>query len=102
MTMFVKLLAVVPFKVAVNAVPSGLKRSTRTVRLVVPVFAITISVDQPPPAANCGSRIALGPPIPAEITGTGAGVERFVTGKVLKFQKRKRNPTTEIGLVEVI
>src|SRR5262245_26667827 len=99
----VKLLAVWPFNAADNGVPSGLKRSTRTVRSPIFVLIKTISVAQPPFVANCGKRTAPAPPIvasPTVIVGTGPlGPERLVIGIVLKFMPRNLNPTTDIGRV---
>ena len=96
----VKLLALVPFNDAVNGEPSALNRSTFTVIAVVFVFTITSSVDQPPPAANCGSRTAPGPSTADAELGTVVTGARFVAGSVLKFEPRKRNPITETGRFE--
>src|SRR5438093_7212708 len=98
----VKLLPFCPFKAVVNGVPSCLKRSTRTVTLAVPVLAITISVAQPPPAANSGNSVAPAPPTPRASVGSGpVNAVTVVTGIVLKFTSRNRNPITDIGVVDV-
>ena len=95
---FVKLLAFWPFNVEANSVPSDLKRSTRTVMLLVPVFTRTTSVAHLPPDANCRSRMAPGPPIPVEMTGKAELTsERLVTGNVLKFELRNRSPIIATG-----
>ena len=94
----VKLLKDCPFRAAFKGVPSLLKRSTRTLTLFAPVFPRTISVAQPPPAANCGRRMAPSPPTPVAICGNDVVAEpRFVTGRVLKLRPRNRNPITAIG-----
>src|SRR5439155_12869743 len=95
---FVKLELVWLFRVADSGVPSGLNRSTRADIDVVAVFASTISVAQPPPTANCGSKTAPAPPMPVEIVGTAPPGEIFVMGIVLKFAPRKRKPTTDTAL----
>ena len=103
MLRFVKLLAVCPFSAAGNGVPSALNKSTRTVTLLELVFTTTISVDQPPFAANCGSRTAPGPPTFVAMVGNGPVVaDKVVTGIVLKFEPRNRKPTRDTGLVDVI
>jgi hypothetical protein len=43
-----------------------------------------------------------GPPTPVEITGTAVGVERSVTGRVLKFVPRKRRPIMPTGTLDTI
>src|SRR5262249_34823515 len=86
----------------VRASPLAANRSSRTVSGLLPVFARTISVDQPPPAANCGSRMAAGPPIPVEITGRGEGAERLVTGGLLKLSPRNLMPITATGVADEI
>jgi hypothetical protein len=67
-----------------------LEKIQRTVMAELDVLVITISEAQPPPAENCGKMTAPAPPIPGATCGTGIGVERFVTGRVLKLEPRKR------------
>src|SRR4051812_6463503 len=62
---------------------------------------MTISDAQPPPAANCGRRVASLPPTPVATAGMGVGFEKFVIGMVLKFVPRKRNARTATGVSEV-
>ena len=98
MTRFGKLLAVLPFNVAVRGVPSGLNKSRRTVILLVALLAMTTSVAHPPPVANCGSKRAPSPPTPVVITGNPVvGVCRLVNGMVLKFSPLNRNPIAANG-----
>src|ERR1051326_6380264 len=106
MLMFVKLLLVWPFNAVDNGVPSCLKRSTRTVRPLVPLFIKTSSVAQPPFAANWGNTTEPEPPIVAVpvpvvvvIAGTGAE-ERLVMGIVLKLGPRNLRPITPTGKFE--
>src|ERR1041385_3163504 len=102
MTKLGKLLAFVSWSVARSAVPVEVNRSMRTVNELLPVFASTISVAHPPPAANCGKRIAAGPPIPEAMTGSGDGEERLVTGVLLKLSPRNLKPITAMGVADEI
>src|SRR6266853_3402731 len=95
--------AVWPFRAADSGLPSGLKRSTRTVRLLVPAFIKTSSVAQPPLATNCGNKTAPGPPTVFAVSRKGntpALPERFVTGSVLKLEPRNLRPITDTGRLE--
>src|SRR5437763_10063859 len=102
MTIVVKLLAVWLFKAVDKALPSCLNRSTRIVMLDVLLLTITISEAHLPPAANCGNRIAPCPPTPGARVGSVPLVERFVTGKVLKFAPRNLRPITDTGSIDVM
>src|SRR5256885_17201546 len=99
-TKFVKLLPGCPFRLVVNGVPSCLNRSTRTVAGIAVVLEMTISDDQPPPAANCGNITELPPPTPALTCGTGVDCVGLTIGMVLNTGPRKRNPTIATGEVE--
>src|SRR5215467_5126393 len=93
----VKLLAMVPFNVVLNKLPSCLYRSTRTLIGVLFELTKTNSVAQPPPAANWGKRTAPVPSRADALAGTEVTGARLVTGSVLKFWPRNLSPTTDTG-----
>src|SRR3954470_24997648 len=102
MLKLLKVLPNAPFIRVDNGVPSCLNKSTRTDIGAAVVLDMTISEDQSPPAANCGRMTASSPPTPATTTGTGVEFESVVIGIVLKLVPRKRKPTIETGVSELM
>src|ERR1041385_3701490 len=109
MVILVKLLLVCPFNEAESGVPSGLKRSTRTVSGLPELLSInTSSVAQPPHAANWGNKTPAEPPMVAlpvpvvVVIDCSAVGERLVTGSVLKLFPLNLRPITETGMFELM